>query len=83
MTVTATLGGKPAHASAAYEFLYAGATLVGTRYPRSNPHFTFTGHFSDFLVFPPDAVGEPLTLQIVIKDGAHTVNLDWQINTVK
>jgi hypothetical protein len=78
LSVTATLSGKPAHASAAYEFLFGGA-VVSTQYPRSNKHFTFAGHFSDLLVFPPPSKGEPLTLRVVIADEGHTVNLDWSI----
>ena len=78
ITVTATLSGKPAHATAKYEFLFAGA-VVSTQYPRFNPHFSFTGHFTDNLVFPPSAVGEPLTLRVVIKAGSRAVHFDWPI----
>ena len=82
LSVTATLNGKPAaHATAAYEFLF-GSTIVGpTQYPHSNKHFTFTGHFSDDLVFPPASSGEPLTLRVVIKASGHTVNLNWSITS--
>jgi len=79
LEVSATLDGKPAHAGAEYQFLF-GFTVVSTQYPRSNKRFTFTGHFSDNLVFPPDAKGEPLTLQIVIEDAGHTAKLDWAIS---
>jgi hypothetical protein len=78
ITVTATLQGKPAHASAFYEFLFGGA-VVSTQYIGNNRHYSFTGHFSDQLVFPPSAAGEPLTLDVVIKAAGHTVNLDWSI----
>jgi opacity protein-like surface antigen len=78
LEVNATLKGKPAHASAEYQFLL-GFTVVSTQYPRSNKHFTFLGQFSDDLVFPPDSKGEPLTLQVVIADAGHTVKLDWAI----
>jgi hypothetical protein len=81
--VTATLIGKPAHARAIYQFLFGGA-VVSTQYPgKDNKHFTFVGSFNDNLVFPKTAVGYPLTLQVVIKDGGRTVNLDWPIDTVK
>jgi hypothetical protein len=80
ITVTATLSGKPAHATAIYDFLL-GEAVVGTEYPRYNKHFSFTGHFSDTLVFPPDSAGEPLTLQVVVKASGHTVNLDWAITS--
>ena len=78
LEVSATLNGKAAHASAEYQFLL-GFTVVSTQYPRSNKHFRFVGHFSDTLVFPPDAAGEPLTLQVVIEDAGHTAKLDWAI----
>jgi hypothetical protein len=78
LEVSATLHGKPARASAEYQFLL-GFTVVSTQYPRSNKHFMFVGHFSDNLVFPPDSKGEPLTLQVVIVDAGHTAKLDWAI----
>jgi hypothetical protein len=81
LKVTATLAGKPAHATAVYEFLFAGS-IVSTQYPRFNKHFSFTGHFTDDLVFPGASLGEPLTLRVVIGAGGHTVNLDWAITSV-
>lgn len=77
-----TAGGKPAHASAAYQFLFGG-TVVSTQYPRSNKRFTFNGAFSDSLVFPPDSDGEPLMLRVVIRSAGDTVNLDWSIKSVE
>ena len=82
ITVTATLRGKPAHATAKYQFLFAGA-VISTQYPRYDKHFTFTGHFTDNLVFPAQSVGEPLTLRVVIAAGGRTVNLDWAITPKK
>src|ERR1700690_4179168 len=73
ITVTATMNGKPAHATAAYEFLFGSIQVGGTHYPRNNKHFSFSGHFSDSLVFPPDSAGQPLTLDVVIKAAGHTV----------
>jgi hypothetical protein len=80
VTVTATLKGKPAHAGAYYEFLFAGQ-VVSTQYVRNDKHFSFTGHFSDQLLFPAESAGEPLTLRVVITDAGHTVNLDWSITS--
>jgi hypothetical protein len=80
ITVTATLNGKPAHASAIYQFLVDGAPVGPTEYPFNNKHYTFTGHFSDSLVFPAASVGEPITLSVVIKDAGHTVPLNWAIS---
>jgi hypothetical protein len=80
ITVSATLNGKPAHATALYEFLFSGM-VVSTQYVKNNKHFSFTGHFSDQLVFPPSSAGQPLTLDVVVKAAGHTVNLDWSITS--
>jgi hypothetical protein len=80
LTVTATLNGKPAHATAYYQFLFGG-TVVSTTYVLGNKHFSFSGHYSDTLVFPPASSGEPLTLSVVIKAAGHTVKLPWSIKS--
>ena len=82
IAVTATLSGKPAHATAAYEFVFGGA-VVSTQYPRNNKHFSFTGHFSDKLNFPASSLGFTLTLRVVIKAAGHTVNLNCSITSHK
>jgi hypothetical protein len=81
ITVTATLNGKPAHATAAYQFLYGGAVVAPTQYPRNNKHFSFTGHFSDKLNFPASSLGFTLTLRVVIKAAGRTVNLPCSITS--
>ncbi|MGD0385134.1 MAG: hypothetical protein ABSB73_03250 [Solirubrobacteraceae bacterium] len=80
ITVTATLSGKPAHATAFYDFLFGGQ-VVSTQYVNNNKHFSFTGHYSDKLLFPPQSAGEPLTLSVVITSAGHTVKLDWSIKS--
>jgi hypothetical protein len=83
ITVTATLGGKPAKATAFYEFLFAGQ-VVSTQYVRGNKHFAFNGHFSDTLgPFPASAAGQPLTFRVVVKAGGRTVNLNWALSVVQ
>jgi hypothetical protein len=82
ITVTATLHGRPAHATAIYKYLYGGS-VVGTRYPCNKKPCSFTGHYNDTLTFPPASVGEPLTLRVVIKASGHTVNLNWAITPHK
>jgi hypothetical protein len=82
IAVTATLHGKPAHATALYQFLFGGA-VVGTGYAHSNKHFSFTGHFSDKLNFPASSLGFALTLRVVIKAGGRTVNLNCSITSHK
>lgn len=80
LSVTATLHGKPVRASAVYRFLF-GTVVVATQYPRSNKHFSFTGRFSDTFVFPPDSLGQPLTLEVVVSSDADTVALAWSIES--
>ena len=82
ITVTATLRGKPAHATAAYQFVFGGS-VVSTQYPYNNKHFSFTGHFSDKLNFPASSLGFTLTLRVVIKAAGHTVNLNCSITSHK
>jgi hypothetical protein len=82
IVVTATLSGKPVRATAVYEFLFNGA-IVSTTYPYGNKHYTFTGHFSDKLNFPPSSLGFPLTFRVVIKAGGRTVNLNCTITSHK
>jgi hypothetical protein len=80
IAVTAKLNGKPAHATAVYQFVFGGA-VVSTQYPSNNKHFSFTGHFSDKLNFPASSLGFTLTLRVVIKAAGHTVNLNCSITS--
>ena len=82
VAVTATLKGKPAHATALYEFVFNG-TVVSTQYPYNNKHYSFTGHFRDTLSFPASSLGFTLTLRVVIKAAGHTVNLNCPITAHK
>jgi hypothetical protein len=79
ISVTAKLAGKPAHATAEYQFLLGGA-VVGTSYPSGKRPTPFTGHYNDNLIFPASAVGEPLTFRVVISAGGHTVKLSFAID---
>jgi hypothetical protein len=82
LTVTATLKGKPAHATAVYEFVFGGS-VVSTQYPYNNKHYSFTGHFRDTLSFPASSLGFTLTLRVVIKAAGHTANLNCPITSHK
>lgn len=79
VSVTARWNGHPAHASAKYQFLYAGS-LVNTQYPfggqSRNPHYhwyAFYGGFYDkiFGPFGALAVGHKLTVRAVVVDGHY------------
>ena len=82
LTVTATLKGKPAHATAFYLFML-GPTVVSTQYPYSKNPYHFTGSYHDTFVWPADSLGQPLTLRVVVSAGGRKVNLDWNITSVK
>lgn len=83
ITVTATLAGKPAHATVIYQFVFGGA-VVSTQYARgSKKPYAFTGHFADTLNFPRTSIGFPLTFRVVIKAGGRTVNLNCSIASHK
>jgi len=68
-----TRGGRPVHASVAYEYLFAGQVVA------HRAHDTFTGHFSDVFIWPSASVGYPLTFRAVIVSGATTLNLDYAV----
>ena len=68
-----TAAGQPAKASVEYEFVF-GAQVVAHR-----SHYTFTGHFSDIVLWPSSAVGYPLTFRAAITTGTTRVNLDYAV----
>jgi len=68
-----TAAGQPAKSSVEYEFVF-GAQVVAHR-----SHYTFTGHFSDIVLWPSSAVGYPLTFRAAITTGTTRVNLDYAV----
>jgi hypothetical protein len=66
--VAATLRDRPAYATAVHELLFAGA-VIGTQYPFSRKHFSFTGHFGDSPCFRRAPSGQPLTVRVVVEAG--------------
>ncbi len=93
VTVTAKFHGKPAHATAYYQFLLNGTTPIGHRqYPfsstKKNPHdhlWHFRGRFYDntFGPFGALAVGQRLTVRAVIHDGRYTAYPSYAVKVVK
>lgn len=80
VTVTARYHGKPARATAFYQFLYNGR-VVSKQYPfahtRKNRHnrlFHFDGRFTDntFGPFGALAVGQPIIVRAVVQVGRYT-----------
>ena len=70
---TATRSGRAVRATVTYEYVYGGQVVA-----RRAQH-TFTGRFSDALVFPAQSVGYPLTFRGAVTSGGSTVNLDYAI----
>jgi hypothetical protein len=90
VTVGARYHGKPAHATAFYQFL-SGGQLVGTQYPFSstsrNPHnhiWHFYSSFTDttFGPFGALAVGQPLTVRAVVKVSRYTAYPSYYVKVV-
>lgn len=82
ITVKASLKGRPATAGAWYQFLYNG-TQVSKQAVRHNWNFRFHGSFRDNLVFPSRAVGQPLTVRVVVSAGGQTVYLPYAVKPVR
>jgi hypothetical protein len=90
VTVTAKLRGKPAQATAFYQFLFAGQ-VVSTQYPfgatRKNPHnhlWRFYGSFTDntFGPFGSASVGQPLAIRAVVKVLRYTAYPSFRVRVV-
>ncbi len=90
VTVTARYYGRPAHASAYYQFLYNGS-LVNKQYPfsgtprnRRNRIWYFYGSFYDntFGPFGALAVGHTLTVRAVVQVGRYTAYPSYWVQVV-
>jgi hypothetical protein len=74
ITVTISRGGKKLSGSVKYQFLYNGLKVS------TQPGHSFTGGvYHDWLLFPKDAVGQPLTLRVVVTTKYGTTDLDWAV----
>jgi hypothetical protein len=86
ITVTArSNSGKPLRATARYEFYFDGQR-VSTQYPNpghpkgGTKPYRFRGSYKDTILWPPTAVGHPLTFRVVVSvAGKGSVNLDWKV----
>jgi hypothetical protein len=73
----ATSAGRPVRASVDYEFLLAGQVVA------HRSHYTFTGRFSDVVVWPTSSAGYPLTFRAVVVAAGHTLNLDYPVRVTR
>jgi hypothetical protein len=69
--------GKPLSGTVDVEFVFAGQ-IVGRDTPPTHP--LTDGSWRDVLTFPAQAVGEPLTFQVVAHTRAGTITLDWPVD---
>lgn len=90
VTVTASYHGKPAHATAFYQFL-SGTQVVDTQYPftgtprNTNDHkWVFYGSFTDntFGPFGALSVGHPLTVRAVVHVSRYTAYPSFSVDVV-
>jgi hypothetical protein len=90
VTVTARYHGRPAHATAVYQFL-DGGSVVGHVYPfsdtsrnRHNRLYHFYSRFTDraFGPFGALAVGTRLTVRAVVKAGRYTAYPSYWVKVV-
>jgi hypothetical protein len=77
VSFTVSQAGKPATARVRYEYLFGGQVVAR----RSN--YRFTGRFHDTFIWPPSAVGYPLTFRAVISSASTTLNLDYPVQVTR
>lgn len=68
--------GHPLSGLVEIQFVF-GDQVVGRDTPRVHP--VRAGRWQDRIVFPPAAVGQPLTFRAVVHTDAGSVTLDWPI----
>jgi len=68
--------GHPLSGTVKIEFAYGGQ-VVGTDHPAVHP--LRDGVWHDILTFPKEAVGYPLTFQVVVHTSAGSVLLGWPV----
>jgi hypothetical protein len=78
ITVTATKGRTKLSGSVSYRFLFDGQ-VVGSRPGRSFKN----GVCHDTLLFPGEAEGHAITLQVVVKTRYGTDYINWAVTTKK
>jgi hypothetical protein len=77
VSFSVTQAGRPAQARVRYEYLFAGQVVAH----RSN--YRFSGSFHDTFVWPPSALGYPLTFRAVITSAKVTLNLDYAVQVIR
>jgi hypothetical protein len=76
-----TKGHKKLSGTVRYQWLFAGA-VIKTQPQHGAYRFT-GGVYQDQLVFPSQALGEPLTLRFLVRTRYGTEHADWALRTKK
>jgi hypothetical protein len=77
ITIDVTSGSKKLSGSVKYEFLFSGAIVK-----RQKGHSFKNGVYTDQLLFPSTAIGQPLTLRILVTVPKYgTEHIDWKVTT--
>lgn len=78
LTVTATRGGRKLSGTVSYRYLSYGA-VVGHGVGGSFAH----GVYHDAIIWPNEAIGHPLTFQVVVRTRDGTDYLNWFVEVRK
>ncbi|HEX3804983.1 MAG TPA: hypothetical protein VHV75_19310 [Solirubrobacteraceae bacterium] len=78
ITVDVTKGKTKLSGSVTYQFLFSGS-VVSTQ----KGHSFKNGVYKDSLDFPANALGQALTLRIVVKTKDGTEHIDWTVKAEK
>jgi hypothetical protein len=80
-TLKVTRGGKPAAARVTAQIV-----VLGTAYPvqfgkstRNIVNWPFKGTFKDFVIWPPESRGIPLTFRLTVKAGTAKKVIDYTV----
>jgi hypothetical protein len=76
-----TRGHKKLSGTVRYQWLFAGA-VIRTQ-PQHGAYGFKHGIYQDQLVFPSQALGEPLTLRFLVRTRYGTEHADWALRTKK
>lgn len=80
-TVTVTdAAGHPLSGTVTIQFTFAGQ-VVGHDTPPTHP--LRNGRWHDNLKFPPQSLGEPISLQAVVHTPQGSTTLDWPVKTTR
>ncbi|MGC9221050.1 MAG: hypothetical protein ACP5H2_06820 [Solirubrobacteraceae bacterium] len=78
LEIDVTKGRDKLSGTVKYQFLFSGS-VVSTQ----KGHRFKNGVYKDTMKFPPDSLGEPLTLRILVTTRYGTEHVDWKVTSKK